>query len=351
MMGMESTDFFSHVPDLSASARAEAWKVQAQLTKPAGSLGRLEELGAWVASVHDIVPPPQIQKPRVVVFAGDHGIAARGVSNFDPIVSIQTFDNIASGGAGVCALARTHGATIRLVDISLDRESDDPHHVRRASGAIDVENAMSEDELAHALNAGIDIANEEIDGGADVLIPGDLGIGNTTIAAALIGSYTRTEPVKVTGRGSGIDDELWKPKVAAVRDAMFRARSLGRDPFKVLAAIGSPDIAAMAAFMAQAAVRRVPVILDGAIVAAAALWGNRLAPAASNYWVAGHRSPEPAHTYALEELGLTPIIEMSMRLGEGSGAVEALPHLRSAVNVFHYMATFESAGVGTALCK
>lgn len=345
---MESTDFFSHVPDLSAAARAKGWKVQSQLTKPPGSLGRLEEIGAWMASVQDAVPPRAIKKPRVVVFAGDHGIAARGVSNFDPIVSIQTFDNIAEGGAGVCALAATHGVEIRLVDISLDRESTDPHHVRRSSGAIDVEDAMSEDELAAALNAGIDIANEEIDGGADILIPGDLGIGNTTIAAALIGAYTRTEPVKVTGRGSGIDDATWKPKVAAVRDAMFRARPFGRDPFKVLAAIGSPDIAAMAAFMAQAASRRIPVILDGAIVTAAGLWANRLAPGASSFWIAGHRSPEPAHGYALRELELTPILDLGMRLGEGSGAVEALPHIRAAVNIFHHMATFADAGVNTA---
>lgn len=346
---MESTDFFSHVPDLSAAARAEAWKVQSQLTKPPGSLGRLEEIGAWMASVQDAVPPHPIDKARVVVFAGDHGIATRGVSNFDPIVSIQTFDNIATGGAGVCALAATQGAEIRLVDISLDRDSDDPYHVRRCSGSIDMEDAMSEDELAASLNAGIAIANEEIDAGADILIPGDLGIGNTTIAAALIGAYTRTEPVKVTGRGSGIDDATWKPKVAAVRDAMFRARSFGRDPFKVLKAIGSPDLAAMAAFMAQAASRRTPVILDGAIVTAAALWANRLAPGASNFWIAGHRSPEPAHTYALRELELTPILDLGMRLGEGSGAVEALPHIRSAVMIFHHMATFEGAGVNAAL--
>src|SRR5699024_3589212 len=178
-----------------------------------------------------------------------------------------------------------------------------------------------------------------------LLIAGDLGIGNTTISATLIGAATGSEPVVVVGRGTGIDDECWKRKTAAVRDAMFRVRRLRNDPVQQLRRPSSPHIAAIAAFLARAAVRRLPVILDGAVVTSAALLADQLAPGARAWWVAGHRSAEPAHAIALKHLGLEPLLDYGMRLGEGSGAVAALPMVKAAVSILRDMSTFDSAGV------
>lgn len=332
-----------------------------RLTKPAGALGRLEELGIWVSACQGECPPRPLDDCRVIVFAGDHGIAKHGVSAYPAEVSIQMHANIVAGGAGVNAIASTHGATVRSVDISLDHDvpghdgpagegdgaapKDARYRVRRASGSIDREDAMSDDEVRRALEVGIRLADESVDEGADLLIAGDLGIGNTTVSATLIGAATGSEPVVVVGRGTGIDDEGWKRKTAAVRDAMFRVRRLRNDPVEVLRRVSSPDIAAMAAFLAQAAVRRTPVILDGAVVTSAALFADQLAPVARAWWVAGHRSAEPAHSIALKHLGLEPLLNYGMRLGEGSGAVAALPMVKAAVSILRDMSTFDSAGV------
>lgn len=318
---------------------------QLQLTKPAGSLGRLEDLGVWVASCQGQCPPAPLNDCRVVVFAGDHGVAAGGVSAYPPEVSVQMHANIAAGGAGVNAIASVAGASVTSVDISLDHDAEGPWRVRRSCGSIDVEDAMSHEEVERAISVGKKLADAAVDEGADLLVAGDLGIGNTTPAAVLIGAVTGSEPVTVVGRGTGIDDEGWKRKTAAVRDAMFRVRRLRNDPVEVLRRVSSPDIAAMAAFLAQAAVRRTPVILDGVVATAAALVADQLAPGARAWWVAGHRSAEPAHSIALRHLGLEPLLDYGMRLGEGSGAVAALPVLKSAVAVLRDMATFGDAGV------
>ena len=181
--------------------------------------------------------------------------------------------------------------------------------------------------------------------GADLLIAGDMGIGNTTAATTLVAAVTGLEPVAVVGRGTGIDDAGWSRKTAAVRDALFRARPVRSDPVALLAVCGGADLAAMAGFSAQAAVRRTPVLLDGLVVTAAALIAERLAPGARNWWQAGHRSPEPAHSSALAELGLEPVIDLGLRLGEGTGAAVALPVLRAAVATLADMATFPESGV------
>ncbi|MCK7636608.1 nicotinate-nucleotide--dimethylbenzimidazole phosphoribosyltransferase [Corynebacterium pygosceleis] len=346
---MTGTPLFPPVSPPDAESRAAAFSHQLTLTKPGGSLGRLEEIGAWLAACQGCCPPDRITDPSVVVFAGDHGVAAHGVSAFPAEVSLQMAQNIGeTGGAGVNVLARAAGARVRVADVSLDHDADGPDRVRRSCGAIDVEDAMTAAETAQAIQVGTRIADREIDSGADLLIAGDLGIGNTTPSAVLIGLATGTEPVVVVGRGSGIDDEGWKRKTAAVRDAMFRARDLKHDPVAVLRAVSSPDITAMAGFLAQAAVRRTPVILDGVVVTAAALWAERLAPGAAEWWMAGHRSVEPAHGIALAHLGKQPILDLGMRLGEGSGAAAALPLVRVAVDVMRDMTTFESAGVSGA---
>ncbi|MCX0274283.1 nicotinate-nucleotide--dimethylbenzimidazole phosphoribosyltransferase [Nocardia zapadnayensis] len=345
------TEGFAPVAPPDAGARAAAEQRQASLTKPPGSLGRLEELGNWVAACQGVCPPKQFERARVVVFAGDHGVARHGVSAFPSEVTAQMVANFRAGGAAVNALAGIAGATVRVVDIAVDADTDptvSTHKVRRSSGAIDRADALTAEEVAAALAAGAAIADEEIDAGADLLIAGDMGIGNTTPATALIATLTGIEPVRAVGRGTGVDDYGWMRKVAAVRDAMWRARPVARDSVELLRVAGGADIAAMTGFLARAAARRTPVLLDGLIVTAAALIAEDLAAGAVHWWVAAHRSTEPAHAEALSKLKLTPVLDLDMRLGEGSGALTALPVLRAAVAVLAEMATFADAGVSTA---
>lgn len=346
----QNPPLFDPVDPPDAATAAEARERHAMLTKPAGSLGRLEDLGVWVSSCQGVCPPHRFTRPRVVVFAGDHGIAGHGVSAYPPEVTAQMVANIASGGAAVNALATVSGATVRVVDIAVDADTDatvSTHKVRRSSGSIDREDALTDDEVRAALAAGKAVADEEVDGGADLLVAGDMGIGNTTPATVLVAVLTNTEPVAAVGRGTGVDDAGWIRKTAAIRDAMRRGRPAVKDSVALLRTVGGADLAAMTGFLVQAAVRRTPVILDGMVVTAAALVANELSVGASAWWVAGHRSTEPAHTLALKHLRMEPLVEMSMRLGEGSGAVVALPILSGAVAVLADMATFADAGVST----
>jgi nicotinate-nucleotide--dimethylbenzimidazole phosphoribosyltransferase len=342
------TDFEITPPDADVAAAARAR--QDRLTKPPGSLGRLEDLSVWVAACQGVCPPRQFQRARVVVFAGDHGVTSAGVSAYPAEVTAQMVANFDAGGAAINVLAETAGASVRVVDIAVDvaeplSPSIGAHKVRRGSGNIAVEDALSSEEADAAIAAGRRIADEEVDAGADLLIAGDMGIGNTTPAATLVAALTDTEPVAAVGRGTGIDDAGWGRKTAAVRDALYRTRKLSADPIALLRICGGADLAAMTGFCAQAAVRRTPVLLDGVVVTAAALAAERLAPGAKLWWQAGHRSTEPAHSLALRELGLEPIVELGMRLGEGTGALVALPVLRAAVATLASMATFEEAGI------
>ena len=335
-------------PDERAAAAALAR--QDTLTKPPGALGRLEQLSVWAAACQGVCPPRQFQRPRVVVFAGDHGVTASGVSAFPAEVTAQMVANFENGGAAINVLAELAGAGVRVVDIAVD--SDEPltpaigaHKVRRSSGNIALEDALLADEALAAVEAGRRIADEEVDGGADLLIAGDMGIGNTTAATTLIAALTDSEPVAVVGRGTGVDDAGWARKTAAIRDALYRARGHAADPVGLLRVCGGADLAAMAGFCAQAAVRRTPVLLDGVVVTAAALVADQMAPGARRWWQAGHRSTEPAHSLALQHLALDPIVDLGMRLGEGTGAVVALPILQAAVATLASMATFERAQV------
>jgi len=334
-------------PDAGAAAAARAR--QDALTKPRGALGRLEDLSVWVASCQGHCPPRQFERARVVVFAGDHGVARSGVSAYPPEVTAQMVANIDAGGAAINALADIAGATVRVADLAVDADAASErigsHKVRRGSGDITTQDALTDVEVADAISAGRAIADEEVDAGADLLIAGDMGIGNTTAAAVLVAALTNAEPVAVVGSGTGIDDAGWARKTAAVRDALFRTRLVLPDPVGLLRCCGGADLAAMAGFCAQAALRRTPLLLDGMAVTAAALVAERLAPGARQWWQAGHRSTEPGHELALKALELTPILDLRMRLGEGTGAAVALPVLRAAVAALSSMATFSEAGV------
>ena len=334
-------------PDAAVAAAARAR--QDILTKPRGALGRLEDLAVWIASCQAQCPPLQFGRARVVVFAGDHGVAASGVSAYPPEVTAQMVANIAAGGAAINVLAEIAGATVRVADLAVDADTASErigaHKVRRGSGDISVQDALTDEETVAAIDAGRRIADEEVDAGADLLIAGDMGIGNTTPATVLVAALTNTEPVAAVGFGTGIDDAAWVRKTAAVRDALFRTRLVLPDPVGLLRCCAGADLAALAGFCAQAAVRRTPLLLDGMAVTAAALVAERLAPGARQWWQAGHRSAEPGHTLALAALSLEPILELGMRLGEGSGAATALPVLRAAVATLASMATFGEAGV------
>jgi nicotinate-nucleotide--dimethylbenzimidazole phosphoribosyltransferase len=343
---------FAPVSPPDAGAEAAARARQDTLTKPRGALGRLEDLSVWVASCQGQCPPRQFERARVVVFAGDHGVARSGVSAYPPEVTAQMVANIDGGGAAINALAGISGATVRVADLAVDAdalsEQIGAHKVRRSSGDIAIEDALTNDQTAAAIAAGQQIADEEVDAGADLLIAGDMGIGNTTAAAVLVAALTNAEPVAVVGFGTGIDDAGWARKTAAVRDALFRVQPVLPDPVGLLRCCGGADLAAMAGFCAQAAIRRTPLLLDGMAVTAAALVAERLAPGARQWWQAGHRSTEPGHGLALSALELEPILDLRMRLGEGTGATVALSMLRAAVAALSSMATFTEAGVAGA---
>ncbi len=345
---LDMDDLRARVGEPDAEMAQAARDRQAQLTKPAGALGRLEELSEWVAAVQGRCPPHDFTRVRVVVFAGDHGVASAGVSAYPPEVTGQMVHNFLAGGAALNALARLAGATVRVVDMSVNGETApevSAHKVRHGSGRIDREDALTHDETVAAFTAGVAIADEEVDAGADLLIPGDMGIGNTTTAAVLVGTVLALEPTAVTGRGTGLDDVGWMRKVTVVRDAMRRARPQRYDPVDLLAAAGGADIAAMTGFLVEAAARRTPVLLDGVVSGAAAVVAREMCYDASAWWLAGHRSTEPAHTAVLEALALRPMVDLGLRLGEGSGALVALPILRAAVVTLAEMATFDDAAV------
>ncbi len=333
------------------AARAAARERQARLTKPAGALGRLENLSVDVAGWQGRCPPEPFARPRVLVVAGDHVIARHGVSAYPPEVTAQMVANFLAGGAAVNVLAARAGATVRVLDLAVDGDVPGApgevtrHKVRRGSGSLDREDALGPDEADRAFAAGLAVVDEEVDSGADLLVPGDMGIGNTTPSAVLVAALTGVEPVRAVGRGTGVDDAGWSRKVAAVRDGLRRARGAGDDPLRLLAAVGGADLACLTGVLVQAAVRRTPVVLDGVVVTAAALVAERVAPGARAWWVAGHRSVEPAHALALSSLGLEPLLDLGMRLGEGTGALLALPLVQAAAATLADMATFDEAGV------
>lgn len=327
------------------------------LVKPLGSLGRLEDLAAWLAGAQGTCPPRPLDDVRLVVFAGDHGIAAQGVSAYPPAVTAAMVRAFVAGEAGVSALARQHGVRVQVLDVGVDADTDDlPADVtrfklRRSSGSIDREDALTGDEVQAAFAIGVQVADEQVDSGADLLVAGDMGIGNSTVAAALVGASLGLRALDVVGDGTGVDDTAWARKVAALRDALYRAgahrpqsRRLG--PLELLRTVASADTAAMTGFLLQAAVRRTPVLLDGVVSCACALVARRIADDAADWWLAGHRSTEPAQHRALDVLGLDPLLDLGMRLGEGTGALVALPLLRSAQALLAEMGTLADLDLG-----
>lgn len=334
-----------------AVASQAAGDLHLNLTKPAGSLGRLEVLGARLAGVAGTCPPPLPLPCALAVFAGDHGVVDEGVTPWPQAVTGQMVANLASGGAAASVLARQLGVELHIVDVGVAGPpvvGSSPRGVlcrRVASGSANLAlgPAMTTVQAAVALDVGVEVAHRLIDDGAACLLTGDMGIGNTTPSAALISSITGLPADQVTGRGTGIDDTRLRLKIQVVRDAV--SRSAGRDSVELLADIGGLEIAALAGFIVGGAAGRVPVILDGVITVAAALMAEMLVPGVAAYCIASHRSVEPGATAGLDHLGLDPLMDLGLRLGEGTGALMALPLVEAAARLLGEMATFESAGV------
>ncbi len=344
-------DAVARLAPLDPEAMADATALQDRLTKPRGALGRLEPLGIRLAGIAGVCPPPVPAPGAVAVFAGDHGVLARGVSPWPQEVTAQMVANFCAGGAAINVIARQTGARVVVVDVGVATTLDDApglvrRKVRRGTADFTAQPAMSLDEARAALDVGAQVAADLVTDGAKCLITGEMGIGNTTPAAALIAALTGLPPADVTGRGTGIDDATLARKVAVVEGALARhADAIAAGPLATLAALGGLEIAALAGFVVGAAAARVPVVVDGVIADAALLVAVALAPQVLDYCVAGHRSSEPGATAVLDHLGLDPLLDLGLRLGEGSGACLALPVVEAAARVLREMATFDSAGV------
>lgn len=335
---------------LDAKALGEAWERQKRMTKPAGALGMLEIISAQLCGLSRTCPPPVPEPAAVAVFAGDHGVHAQGVTPWPQEVTGQMVANFLAGGAVCNAFATQVGAEVCVVDAGVAAELPAsaglvPRKVRAGTADMTAGPAMSREEALRAVEVGVETARDLVAAGNKALLTGEMGIANTTASAALISVFTDTEPAEVTGRGTGIDDETHARKVEAVRRAIEVNRPDPADPVGVLAAVGGLEHAALVGFILAGSALRTPVLLDGVSAGAAALVARAVAPEALSACIAGHRSPEPGHAAALTKLGLRPLIDLDLRLGEGTGALLALPLVQSAARAMHEVATFDAAGV------
>jgi nicotinate-nucleotide--dimethylbenzimidazole phosphoribosyltransferase len=335
---------------LDGAAVAAARQRQSQMTKPAGSLGVLEDVSVQLSGLAGSCPPPLPEPAAVAVFAGDHGVHAQGVTPWPQEVTGQMVANFLAGGAVVNAFAAQAGAEVVVVDVGVATDLGQmpgllPRKVARGTADFTVGPAMSREQAMTAIGVGIEVARDLVAAGNRCLLTGDMGIANTTASAALICAFTGRDAAEVTGRGTGVDDATLATKVDVVRRGLALHQADAADPVRMLAAFGGFEHAALAGFIIGAAALRVPVILDGVIAGSAALAACAIAPGAACCLIAGHRSAEPGHTVAMDHLGLRPLVALDLRLGEGTGALLALPIVQSAVRALREVATFDSAGV------
>lgn len=334
--GIQLDDFGSLVERPDARLRRDSVDRWRELVRPADGLGKVGELADWLAAVQGAVPVRPISAPRVLLFAADHGVAELDVSTMKAGTASALALAAIEGTAPVSVIARRLGVPVDVVDMALDCDPADlpaevtAYRVRRGSGRIDVEDALTREEAEQAFRTGMELADRHADSGTDLVLLGDLSVGGTTPAAVLIAALCGTDASVVTGRGSGIDDLAWMRKCAAIRDALRRARPVLGDQLALLATVGGADFAAMTGFLLQAAVRKMPVVLDGVVGAACALVGQRVAFRAPDWWLAGHASGEPGQAKALDRVSLDPLLDHSIRLGGGVGALLALPLIQAA---------------------
>ncbi|MEV7073658.1 nicotinate-nucleotide--dimethylbenzimidazole phosphoribosyltransferase [Streptomyces sp. NPDC093990] len=340
----------AQIRPLDAKALGEAWERQKRMTKPAGALGMLEIISAQLSGLSRQCPPPIPEPAAVAIFAGDHGVHAQGVTPWPQEVTAQMVANFLGGGAVCNAFAGQVGAEVCVVDVGVASELPAtpgllPRKIRAGTSDMTTGPAMTREEAKQAIEVGIETARDLVAAGNKALLTGEMGIANTTASAALISVFTGTDPAEVTGRGTGINDETLARKTEVVRRAIELHQPDPADPIGVLAAIGGFEHAAMVGLLLGGASLRTPVILDGVSAGAAALVARAIAPEVLAACIAGHRSAEPGHVAALNKLGLRPLVDLDLRLGEGTGALLALPLVQSTARAMHEVATFDSAGV------
>lgn len=343
------------IPPFDAVAETAARAHLDQLTKPPGSLGKLEHLAAFWCGATGTFPPRAPSRARLYTFAADHGVTAEGVSPYPSAVTVQMVLNFLAGGAAVNVFARHHGVELSVVDVGVAGDLGGPQstvharfhsrRVRRGTGNLRRERAMTREEAVEAVEVGIALAEAATKDGVDVLGAGEMGIGNTTAAAACLSAVAGMPGKLTAGRGTGVDDAGLQRKIAVIDDAIALHRPDRGDALDVLAAVGGLEIAAIAGLCLGGASRRVPVVLDGFISTAGGMIANLLDPAVLPYLVVSHRSAENAHWAMSRMLGKEPLHDLDLRLGEGTGAVLAIDSIRLAVKVMDEMATFASAGV------
>jgi len=344
------TETVAAITPASAEAMAAAEERQSMLTKPRGSLGALEGLGNRLCGMYGECPPPLPEPVAIAVFAGDHGVHVQGVSPWPQEVTTQMVGNFLAGGAVINAFGRQVGAEVVVVDVGVAGEVlAAPGLMGRkiAAGTADMTKgpAMTAAQVQAAIEVGIDVARDLVAQGNRLLVTGDMGIANTTASAALISVFTGLGVAEVTGRGTGIDDAMLEHKVSVIEAAIKINEASAQDPIAALAGVGGFEHAGVVGYLLAAAALRTPVILDGVIACSAALVARAIAPHAADYWVGGHRSVEPGATAALAHLDLVPLVDLEMRLGEGSGAALAVPLVQASARILREVATFDSAGV------
>ena len=320
------------------------------LTKPRGSLGYLEDLAVRYCLAQNTTKPVLGKKVNYI-FAGDHGVTLEGVSAYPSAVTEQMIYNFLSGGAAANVLCRHSGVDVKVVDVGVENHMENAkgliqRKVRKGTCNLARLCAMDMEEAVEAMEVGIEMANTAIDEGATILSTGEMGIGNTTPSAAIFAALLPCQVEEVTGRGTGIDDDKLKRKIKVVKQALELHSASLKDPFETLAAVGGLEIAGITGLILAAAARRTPVVVDGFISTAAALVAFRKVPAVTDYLFFSHKSAEAGHSiFFQKETGIRPILDLGMRLGEGTGAALAIHVIEGAVKVFNEMATFESAGV------
>jgi nicotinate-nucleotide--dimethylbenzimidazole phosphoribosyltransferase len=339
---------------------SESWRQRARahldtLTKPLGSLGRLEDLAAQIVAIRQENFAEPLQK-AVYIFAADHGITAEGVSAYPRAVTHQMVLNFLSQGAAINVLARLHQAELHVVDVGVDADFGDipgllHHKVAHGTQNMLHEPAMTEEQLTRAMAAGSDVAMQAVAAGRTMIAIGEMGIGNTTSASAITCAMTGSSPALATGHGTGLTSEAHTRKVSVVQSVieLHFGNAANPSPRDILRCVGGLEIAAMTGMMLTAASQRLVIVVDGFISTAAAALAVAISPAVQGYLIAGHRSEEPGHKLLLDHLQLTPVLSLNMRLGEGSGAVLAMPILESAISLYTQMATFVAAGVSGAV--
>jgi nicotinate-nucleotide--dimethylbenzimidazole phosphoribosyltransferase len=328
---------------------SQAQKYLDALTKPPGSLGRLEELGRRYAAIKGL-DSPRVRSKAVYVFAADHGVAQQGVSAFPAEVTPQMVLNFLNGGAAINVLAKHFAAEVRVVDMGVNYDFGDlpgllNKKVAMGTGDLSLRPSMKRSQAEKAVQVGMELAREAVGGGVDILGTGDMGIGNTTASVAIIAALTQRPVEEITGRGTGIDDETWQRKIRVVEKALRINEPDDKDPLDVLAKVGGFEIAGIAGFILGSAAARTPVVIDGVISGAGALIAHRLSPAAGDYMFLSHRSQEPAHEVVFDQIKQEALFDFGMRLGEGTGAIIGMSLLEAAVKIYSEMATFENAGV------